>query len=536
VPKFRVTSPDGKTFEINAPEGATREQALEYAKNTAVNPSNPILATESNFIQDRPASVTDGMSNTDLFSAGAGKALVDTARGAGQLVGAVDRNDIAESRKLDAPLMDTTAGKAGNFTGNVGVLAGTSLLPGANTYTGAAAIGGLAGLVQPSTSTQETISNVGFGVGGGLVGKKIGDAIGNTIAPREAARNTKMAIYEANAAKVRNAQQAGYAIPPADADAGIGSKVLNAISGKIKTEQKVSTINQPNTNRWISKDLGLDPDQPITREAIAGVRKQAGQAYEAVRNTGRIKVDNEFKLKLDHISKSNGGVSKDFPELADDQLEKLITAVKKDEFDADSAVDAIRVLRDKADGYYTKGEKQLGKATKQIADELENMIGRHLKSTGADEKLLSDFQGARKLIAKTYTADKALNSATNNIKGAKLASMQDKGAPLEGGMKSAAEFAKAFPKSAQELNSVNPYSILDMFVGAGGMVSNPAITAGVVGRPVARSVILNPTYQKAFVKPRVPSNNLEYLLRGAENQAIPLSTLEALGLSSQINQ
>lgn len=32
MPKFRVTSPDGKEYEINAPEGATEEQVLSYAK------------------------------------------------------------------------------------------------------------------------------------------------------------------------------------------------------------------------------------------------------------------------------------------------------------------------------------------------------------------------------------------------------------------------------------------------------------------------------------------------------------------------
>lgn len=32
MPKFRVTSPDGKTFEVNAPDGATEADALAYAK------------------------------------------------------------------------------------------------------------------------------------------------------------------------------------------------------------------------------------------------------------------------------------------------------------------------------------------------------------------------------------------------------------------------------------------------------------------------------------------------------------------------
>ena len=32
MPKFRITSPDGQTYEITAPEGATQEQVLAYAQ------------------------------------------------------------------------------------------------------------------------------------------------------------------------------------------------------------------------------------------------------------------------------------------------------------------------------------------------------------------------------------------------------------------------------------------------------------------------------------------------------------------------
>ena len=30
--KYEVTSPDGKKFEITAPEGATQDQVLQYAQ------------------------------------------------------------------------------------------------------------------------------------------------------------------------------------------------------------------------------------------------------------------------------------------------------------------------------------------------------------------------------------------------------------------------------------------------------------------------------------------------------------------------
>jgi hypothetical protein len=109
------------------------------------------------------ADPTEGMSGLDKFRAGMGKAFYDVARGAGQVVGLVDREDVAESRKRDAPLMRSGAGVAGNIAGNVGALLPTAFIPGAATIPGAAAIGAASGFLQPSTSTSETLMNTGIG-------------------------------------------------------------------------------------------------------------------------------------------------------------------------------------------------------------------------------------------------------------------------------------------------------------------------------------------------------------------------------------
>lgn len=106
---------------------------------------------------------TSGMSGLDKYRAGWGKGVVDLARGAGQAVGLVSRDDIAESRERDAALMDTGAGKVGNIMGTVASLAPTAFIPGANTLAGAGAIGGGLGFLQPSTSTKETLLNTGIG-------------------------------------------------------------------------------------------------------------------------------------------------------------------------------------------------------------------------------------------------------------------------------------------------------------------------------------------------------------------------------------
>jgi hypothetical protein len=106
---------------------------------------------------------TDGMSTTELALAGAGKAVADLGRGAGQWLGVVSRDDVAESRKRDKALMGTGAGLAGNIAGNVAAVLPTAFIPGANTLAGAGAIGAVTGAMAPSESTGETLKNIGVG-------------------------------------------------------------------------------------------------------------------------------------------------------------------------------------------------------------------------------------------------------------------------------------------------------------------------------------------------------------------------------------
>lgn len=110
---------------------------------------------------------TSGMSGLQKFAAGYGKAPVDWARGLGQMVGLVSRDDVAESRRLDADLLSTGAGRTGNILSNVALAAPTAAIPGANTVAGSAAIGAGLGLIQPSESTAETALNT---LGGGVLG------------------------------------------------------------------------------------------------------------------------------------------------------------------------------------------------------------------------------------------------------------------------------------------------------------------------------------------------------------------------------
>src|SRR5438477_12541306 len=86
-------------------------QALKHANTAQQIDNDPI----SQGARD----VTGGMSGLDKFNAGVGKAFSDLALGVRQRTGFASRDEVKESRRLDAPLMHTAAGVAGNIGGNV---------------------------------------------------------------------------------------------------------------------------------------------------------------------------------------------------------------------------------------------------------------------------------------------------------------------------------------------------------------------------------------------------------------------------------
>lgn len=130
---------------------------------------------------DTGPKVTDDMSGLETTLAGVGKAFTDVARGAGQLVGLVSRDDVKESRRLDRDLMSTAGGKVGNVAGSVAAFLPTVLIPGANTLAGAGAIGAASGLLAPSESTGETLKNTALGGALGPASVAAGRAVGAAV-------------------------------------------------------------------------------------------------------------------------------------------------------------------------------------------------------------------------------------------------------------------------------------------------------------------------------------------------------------------
>lgn len=331
----------------------------------------------------------------------------------------------------------------------------------------------------------------------------LGNAIGRTVRGPE--------VPQRVADVARMASENGLVIPPSQVHPSLFNRTLEGFSGKITTAQNASARNAEQFRAMVNKDFGLPPETNLTPEILSGIRKQASASYEAIKQTGAMAGDDTFRGALNKIKSTYEGAASDFPELAKPELTKVIDSLDKPVFKASSAIDAIRILRDKADTAYRTGEKATGKAFKEAASAMEDVVERNLERMGSNgQEMLKQFRDARTTIAKTYTAENALNPATGNIEASKLASRVQRGKPTSGGMQDIGNFALTFPKAAQSverMGSLPQTSPLDWALGGGlsAVLGNPLAMASVLARPAARSMVLSSPVQNGLLRGGAPS-------------------------------
>lgn len=177
---MNIELPDGTVLE-GIPEGTTKIQLIAKLRASGYNVKPLIEEVIKETSEKGKNSAIEGMSDIQKFWAGAGKAVYDLGRGAGQLTGFLDQKDIDEARKLDAPLMSTGAGKWGNVTGNVLSSIPAAFIPGANTAVGASLIGAGMGALQPTAQGESRLMNTAIGAGAGLAGYGLGKGLNKAV-------------------------------------------------------------------------------------------------------------------------------------------------------------------------------------------------------------------------------------------------------------------------------------------------------------------------------------------------------------------
>lgn len=244
-------------------------------------------------------------------------------------------------------------------------------------------------------------------------------------------------------------QKAGYVVPPSSANPTFLNRLLEGIGGKIKLQQEAALRNQSVTDREMTQSVGESPEAPVTQGALQTIRKNAAQSgYGPVRKIGMINTDPKYGAAVDAIEKAAQPGKLLSSLKPSTEVSDLVKSLRQPSFDSNDAVDTIQYLRQAADDAFRGGTAALGRAYKSAAGAIEDQIERHLQGLGKDgQATLAAFRNQRQLIAKTYTAGKALTESGNF--NARTVASELARKPLTGGQRMVGRFASTFPKATQ---------------------------------------------------------------------------------------
>jgi hypothetical protein len=470
-------------------------------------------------------SPTIGMSGPERAVAAYGGAAPKLYQGVKNLLGMESDAEVKETKDLNAPLMATTGGKIGDVVGNAALAAPLAMAPGANTVGGSAAYGAGFGLMQPAGSASERVVNAatsgllsgGVTKGANVLGKKVLGTI----------------PQESDVPGLDAALTSGYKLTPTQAKQGVVPRMVEGLSGSAKLEKSASVKNQEVTNRLIREELGMPKDGRISVAELNAIRDRAGAAYEAVKTSVKsIKPDAKFRAEIEALRGDYSNASKEFPDLIKNaDIENLIGGLNIDRASPASMVELTKKLRKDATSnlksFDDPGKRELGMAQRHAADAIEELIDRALTSVGKDG-LVSDWQAARRTIAKSYDVESALNDSTGNVSARQLGQMMKKGKPLSGGLEKAGSFARQFEGSARDVDKMRDvpgFSFADLLVGGAGVAGfDNLLGLGVLGaRPATRAGLLSSPYQRTMIAPGIMAPQDQLLLDNVKRGALPLS-------------
>jgi hypothetical protein len=547
MPTYSIAAPDGNTYKIEGPAGASQEQVqsevLKQHPNAGMKPEKGNMYTQGDVqyspegiplttssYGSAPTSATKDVqqaltSTVGLplnIATGVAKAPAGVAQALSKMMGSnagdVPVNMINQIEKGTqaqmggagqvASQIGSVAGQTAPFLagGGIGQIPSFAQKVGTGIKTGV--LSGLATPEEVGLSQQDFMQAKGqnMALQGGIGGAfPVLGAGASKLA--EAVRGTKLSPQMQQA--VSNARELGYTVPPTQAGGGVANRMLEGMAGKISTLQEASVRNQNITNKLATKSLGLPEDAVLTPELLGNIRDDAGKAYEALKS-----------------------LPKKPAVLADSTMNRAAAPA----INPAKMVEDLKIARKDAEGYYNAYARSAhpedlakAKAFKSKATKLEDDLEAYAKDMGKED-LVPALRDARQLIAKTYTVENAMNKTTGTINAETLAKRLQKGKPMSEELKQIAEFAQAFPKAAKTPEiiggtiGISPldYTVAGLTGGAsllGGSdkeTTGAATLAALLARPAARKLVLSNPMQNRLVQQQAAAP-------GAIRQALPSS-------------
>lgn len=404
------------------------------AQPQAATPRKPIAPEYS------PADV----SALENFFAGAGKAVVDIGRGirqigaeAGNRIGLVSDETVAglrsqqdENARLDAPLMQTKAGIAGNIAGNIGtiyagggVLQAPSMLGRAqgvanlgraiaapNSFRSAAAVGAGTGALQPVGTDGSRAVNAGIGGAFGLAGQGLAVGLGRVAQP------VRRALSGADRRAVDVLENAGV---PLDAAQKSGSPLLNRFKSALRdnpvtlpaqTEQYVR--QQTAFTRAVLKSIGANAD--MADEATMGAAKSnIAREFEDVLSNNNVRIASGFQNRLNVLA----GRSKRLVAGDSNQITRTVEDILEHAKQNGGRIDGRFYNNIRGDIAALESERGIAPVARELREALDNAFQQAAKP--GDAKRLQD---ARRLWRNMRVIENAIdNEGGGMISPAKLA-------------------------------------------------------------------------------------------------------------------
>lgn len=427
-----VRLPNGQVIR-GVPEGTTKTDLRMKLVKNGINPDAPAAQVDP----------TEGMSGTDKFLAGVGKSFVDTGRGLRQIYASVAdavaprdkgltqlvtgqdnsrsaeiQREIDDAAALDAPLMDTGAGVAGNVAGALTQMvapggaavragralnsarllnAGRSLMAPA-TFTGAAAQGATFGALQPVQTGGSRGMNAGLGALGGAGGQAVAKTVGAVAKPLA----NKLGAEERRLAQL--ALDEGIPLTAADRT---GTKPLLAAvmenlpltSGKqVKIlDQKASAFN-----RAVLKRAGINADEAAPH-ILDAARKELGAEFDRLSAGRSVPLGDGMLNKLADLDAAQAEVrgvldTSKIDRLVNGMLDKLSRGSLKGETAQAIRSELTKEAKDAAAAQQTR----LADALKTVRNAVDDAIGDTM--SGGDKR-------AWGVARQKYTALKTIQKA-----------------------------------------------------------------------------------------------------------------------------
>lgn len=360
------------------------------------------------------------------------------------------------------------------------------------------------------TPPQTTSQKVGEEVSAAMIGGAKGAVeLGGAALPgiKRGVQGATEAIRKLSRVETRAAEEAhlaGIDLPPSYIGGEV-RKSLQTVAGGPKLDKEFSKTNAPRIDNLAKLALGLHPQEELVPETFKLLKEDAYKPYEKMRALGDIPPDPTGQYLKDiaaaggrHADRGASFGGSRFPEITAEKAPYL-----KENFNANDAVDEIRVLRDNAKGNlrdYNPAANALGLTQREIANALENRLDRHASEAGLPD-LLQEFRAARTQLAKIANVEDSIG-AGGHVRAADFAKMLDNGMPLTDSLKTIGETAKHFPRAVQELThgDAGSFSAVDYLLGSTGIVSgNPAVALPIIGRPISRWALKTEGTQKAMI-------------------------------------